>query len=1246
IWTDISSAIGVDGVSVSYDDAMLTSTATIHMKIVDVAGNDGTPANQLIQIITDGPTAVATITAITEDTGESATDFITSDNTLVVSAELTTGTLGAGDKVQISLGDGVWHDATETSPGSGVYQYDATVPLDDGAYTFHARVVNIVELSGPVTDQIVIIDTATPLAVPTITTYTDDVGAEQGQFGPGTTTDDRQPVLNGTLNTELADGERVAVFEGSTFIGYAEPTGPLSWSLQLPNLHSDTTYTYTAHVVDTAGNAGGDSNGFTFSVHLVVTVNSQNTTDTTPIITGATGFAIMPGEYVEVSVGGHTYTSQDGMVVVDPRNNTWYVQIPDADALDPRTYDVVAVLKDSGGNIIAKDDTRNELFISQPATIINIQPSSDPDNKATAMTIGENGQWRLFANQTVLDANGTDSTSVLSFKTNTLTGNRGVFGSATFIDFNRDGLMDLVGDDSYYQDGQQAYLYHPGAVQQWTGTSGTNTNALFYGAGTSVTNNDYIAFQIGSPLQGIAPVRVDYSGTDANGNTTPGVTASNSNYDIYSANCWAWYGGVAAYDKTGNGYVDLVYGDNTPNDEEAGGGYDTSFVVNNGGIFQKDPSLVYSSYSYQTLVQQTGQATPEKTVSTVDLNNDGMVDVVWGGNAGSNYLSAKPNSGAYTTTNNARLMVASNDGTGALKIVQIINNMLYDGTSNTFDGQSLTWADFNGDGYMDLFQGLGPESTSNGGNNARIYFNDGTGKLSTASVNATSGIGSGPGANTYYFNDQMKGGGSVAVDWNCDGKMDIIETPYYAGNSVSASSTQQALLFTNTTNMATGAVSFTQTTLKTLHHSDNGSQLTGPGAAVTGLLAIDLNWDGAKDLLLFTGSLGTVYIQNPNVVADGTSIHVKILDQNGINCFFGNTVQLFDSHGNLVSTQIINPQSGNQTNDSSALVDFYGLSASESYSLVLLRAIGGQSQDVGGLPNLGGNVIENVNAAWTDLKAGAANHCYVLTAEAGDAVNNTVNHATYTLADGSAADVVTGVVGTGYNDTFYATGLGSHNKYEGGGGTVTVSGVTAWSDTGGMDIVDYKLAGNTAIHVDLSITGEQYTGFDWATFSNIEGIAGTSGNDTFTDSLGGNNIFNGRGGNDTYNLIHGGHNTVLYELIDPLDPTGGNGVDQINGFTVGTYEATPKADRIDLSALLIGYVADADGPAHYINGTPTIDTGDNIGQYLSVTRNGGNTTINIDRDGIGGSFGSTALVTLNGVDVDLATLLANHQIVV
>ncbi|WP_241650763.1 hypothetical protein, partial [Rosenbergiella collisarenosi] len=72
---------------------------------------------------------------------------------------------------------------------------------------------------------------------------------------------------------------------------------------------------------------------------------------------------------------------------------------------------------------------------------------------------------------------------------------------------------------------------------------------------------------------------------------------------------------------------------------------------------------------------------------------------------------------------------------------------------------------------------------------------------------------------------------------------------------------------------------------------------------------------------------------------------------------------------------------------------------------------------------------------------------------------------------------------------------------------------------------------------------------------NIEGINGSDFNDVITGNKG-DNQFEGRGGNDTFNIGNGGHDTMLYKLINSADATGGNGSDVVNGFTVGSWEAT------------------------------------------------------------------------------------------
>src|SRR5690606_21042875 len=146
---------------------------------------------------------------------------------------------------------------------------------------------------------------------------------------------------------------------------------------------------------------------------------------------------------------------------------------------------------------------------------------------------------------------------------------------------------------------------------------------------------------------------------------------------------------------------------------------------------------------------------------------------------------------------------------------------------------------------------------------------------------------------------------------------------------------------------------------------------------------------------------------------------LRIVDREGFNVFYGNTVQLFDSQGRLVATHILNPQSGVGTNDSTGIVHFYNLDPRETYTVALLRTVSGVSQDVSGVASLSEGAatlgtVEVVNRSWTGLRPGASNAAYVLVAESDGDVNN-----------GSYA-------GTGYNDTFFGTA--GNDTFIGGGG--------------------------------------------------------------------------------------------------------------------------------------------------------------------------------------------------------------------
>ena len=249
----------------------------------------------------------------------------------------------------------------------------------------------------------------------------------------------------------------------------------------------------------------------------------------------------------------------------------------------------------------------------------------------------------------------------------------------------------------------------------------------------------------------------------------------------------------------------------------------------------------------------------------------------------------------------------------------------------------------------------------------------------------------------------------------------------------------------------------------------------------------------------------------------------------------------------------------------------------------------------------------------------------MLTAEATNAANDTT---------------ASGVVGTGYNDTFYGT-LGDDVINGGGGWNTLMDGSRTWSNTGGMDVVDYSRASGM-MNVNL-MTGVA-TGMGNDTLISIETVIGGNYGNSITDNAA-NNTLRGGAGNDVFYLTNGGNDTLVYKALNTADATGGNGHDSVYGFTVGNTLTNANADLLDLSDLLSGYK----GSVSLLTdqGTVKLDAASQgLQDYLKVDVVGNDTVISVDRDGAGSQLTSSAVVTLVNVQTDLLTLLQNHQILI
>ncbi|EON0852971.1 Ig-like domain-containing protein [Escherichia coli] len=1170
--------------------ALGEATYSVTASVTNAQGNSST-ASHNVQVNTALPGI--TINPVATDDIINASE---AGSAQTISGQVTGA--AAGSTVTVELGG-----KTYTATVQADLSWNVSVPaadwqaLGNGELTVNASVTNAVGNTGSGTRDITIDASLPGLRVDTVAG--DDVVniIEHAQA----------QVITGSSSGFAAGTALTVVINNQTYAATVLANG--SWSVGVPATDVSNWPAGTLNITVSGANSAGTQTSIThpLTVDLTAVAISMNSITSDDAINAAEKGAALTlsgstsgveaGQTVTVTFGGKTYTTTVAA------NGSWSTTVPAADLAALRDGDASAQVRvtnvngnsatatheysvDSAAptvtiNTIASDNIINASEAAAGVTVSGTSTAQTGQTLTVTLngtnyqtTVQTDGSWSLTlpaSDLTALANNGYTLTATVS----DLAGNLGsaskgvtVDTTAPVISFNTVAGDDVINNVEHIQ----AQIISGTATGAVAGDRLVVTIAgQQYVTSTDASGN----WSVGVPasvISGLADGTVTISATitDYDRNGTGDLFITRDDYGTGYINGFTnngdgtfssaiqvtvgtltWYGSIVAFDKEGDGYLDFWIGD-------AGGPDSNTFLWNNAGTLVGNSTTSNSGGSATVGGAVTGYLSLNEG-SGVDLNNDGRIDLV---------------QHTYNLNNYYTLSSLINQGNGTFVWGQNTTNTFLSGAGSgaMSSSVSMTWADFDGDGDMDLFL---PASQGRA-NYGSLLFNTNGVLGSPVAVGAT--------ATTYA--SQF----SLAVDWNHDGLMDIARI----------AQTGQSYLYTNVSN----ASNWTQSAL-------GGSQ----SGTTSGVAAMDYDWDGAVDVLVSKQS-GSVFLsRNTNTVSYGTSLHLRITDPNGINVYYGNTVKLYNSAGVLVATQIINPQSGMGVNDTSALVNFYGLNAGETYNAVLIKSTGTTAS----------NIDQTVNTSWGGLQATDATHAYDLSAEAGTASNNGK------------------FVGTGYNDTFFATA--GTDTYDGSGGWVYSSGTGTWLANGGMDVVDFRLS-TVGVTANLSSTAAQATGFNTSTFTNIEGISGSNFNDILTGSSGDNQL-EGRGGNDTLNIGNGGHDTLLYKLLNASDATGGNGSDVVNGFTVGTWEGTADTDRIDIRELLQGSGYTGNGKASYVNGVATLDAqAGNIGDFVKVTQSGSDTIVQIDRDGTGGTFATTNVVTLTGVHTDLATLLANHQLMV
>ena len=420
-----------DGTWTLADDVVATladGVTTVDVTATDAAGNEGTGSGS---VTVDATAPAAPSVELTNDTGSSATDLITSDGTLTVTPN------EAGNTIEYSTDGGTtW----STTPPTAT----------EGSNTVTVREIDTAGNPSATASITFTLDTTAPTI--TLDEISDNYinALESGE----------DLIISGTTDAE--DGQNVVVnFNGTDYTatvtaGVFSVTVP---AVDVATLSNGTTYTATATVSDVAGNTANDTEDVTVdttppavteelpedSINDTGASDSDNITyNGTPTLSGTTE----PDSEVTVTIPNAPFGDLVYTTTADSSGN-WSISI-DSQLVDGAHTPTITATDPAGNTTTITGET---FTVDTNEPVINIDTTLEGDNVINASeqadvtisgTIGDGNSWTNIEDGQIVTVTLSDGVTTLT-TTATVSGNT---WTATDVDVSSltDGNITVTAD--------------------------------------------------------------------------------------------------------------------------------------------------------------------------------------------------------------------------------------------------------------------------------------------------------------------------------------------------------------------------------------------------------------------------------------------------------------------------------------------------------------------------------------------------------------------------------------------------------------------------------------------------------------------------------------------------------------------------------------------------------------------------------------------------------------------------------